>query len=84
MKLRKQSKEMLGLGNIHNYCPVCGSKNISAVYIIPVNYNPKIHKDEKYSRCVDCKYQAELGSFIFENIKASRNHKIDLILNGIS
>ena len=83
MKLRKQLKEMLGLGSIHNYCPVCGSKNISAIYIIPINYNPKVHREQKYSHCVDCKYQADLGSFIFENIQAWRNKRIDLILNGI-
>jgi hypothetical protein len=64
------------------YCPKCGSKNVAAIYSIPVKVC--ITMIPPKDRCQSCHYEDNRGYFEISNIQSIRNEKIETILNGIS
>lgn len=68
-----------------NYCPKCGSRDLSALFSIPVNTSNVISIEGAgaISKCDACKYEDVYGNFEKTNKQKERNNKIDSILYGI-
>lgn len=64
------------------FCPKCRSRNVGAVYSVPVGkvcIPPTPPKD----RCLDCRYEELRGRFEVTNLQKVREEKIESILDGI-
>ena len=67
-----------------NFCPKCGSRNLSAVFCIPVGGKSQFSQTTaSLSRCTDCRYEDLYGGFEKTNIQEERDRKLNLILDGV-
>jgi hypothetical protein len=77
-KLKRLIKEISGLEKMVNlfYCPECGSKNVAAIYSVPVGkITHFIPRTPPMDRCQSCYHVDLRGRFEVINLQKLREKK---------